>query len=178
MHRNKIAHRDLKPENILIDYDGQLKIVDFGLSTAFVKGKDLNSYCGSPCYVAPEILEGKVGYNPVQSDLWSLGVVLFVMLAGYLPFCNQDINTIYKQIIACDYKIPSHVSAGAKDLIQSLLVKAPHKRISLRKVREHEWFNKTTPTTAYGLNLGEKLKIDQELLERMKDTGINEAKLR
>ena len=73
---NKIAHRDLKPENILIDYDNQIKIIDFGLSTSFVKGKDLKSFCGSPCYAAPEIVESKAGYNPIQSDLWSLGVIV------------------------------------------------------------------------------------------------------
>ena len=137
LHRNKIAHRDLKPENILIDYDNQIKIIDFGLSTSFVKGKDLKSFCGSPCYAAPEIVESKAGYNPIQSDLWSLGVILFVMLAGYLPFCDQDINTVYKKIIQCNYKIPSHVSAAAKDLIQGLLVKTPNKRISLQQIKDH-----------------------------------------
>lgn len=127
----------MKPENILIDYDNQLKIIDFGLSTAFVKGKEMKSFCGSPCYAAPEIIEGKIGYNPTHSDLWSLGIILYVMVTGYLPFCDQDINTVYKQIVACDYKIPSHVSAAARDLIQNLLIKVPSKRISLKQIREH-----------------------------------------
>jgi len=86
-----------------------------------------------------------VGYNPLLSDLWSLGVILFVMLTGYLPFCDQDVNTVYKQILACSYKIPSSVSAAAKDLIQSLLERIPNKRISLKNIRDHEWFNKFVP---------------------------------
>jgi len=86
-----------------------------------------------------------VGYNPLLSDLWSLGVILFVMLTGYLPFCDQDVNTVYKQILACNYKIPSSVSAAAKDLIQSLLERIPNKRISLKNIRDHEWFNKFVP---------------------------------
>ena len=113
-----------------------------------------------------------------MSDLWSLGVVLFVMLAGYLPFCDQDINTVFKQIAACNYKIPSHVSAAARDLIEKLLVKQPNQRISLKKIREHEWFNRVTPVAAYGINRGDKLRIEYELIGKGKEIGINEDKVR
>lgn len=154
MHRNKIAHRDLKPENILIDYDNQIKIIDFGLSTTFTKGKELKSYCGSPCYAAPEILEGKATYNPILSDLWSLGVILFVMICGHLPFCDADTHTLYKKVIAANYKIPSHVSGAAKDLIENLLVKNPTKRMSIDNIMNHEWFNKTSPIITCGINFG------------------------
>lgn len=76
------------------------------------------------------------------------------MLTGYLPFCDQDVNVVYRQILACNYKIPSFVSAAAKDLIQSLLQKTPNKRISLKDIRDHEWFNRSVPQPAYGLNKG------------------------
>ena len=101
-----------------------------------------------------------------------------MMLAGYLPFCDQDINTVFKQIAACNYKIPSHVSAAARDLIEKLLVKQPNQRISLKKIREHEWFNRVTPVTAYGINRGDKLRIEYELIGKGKEIGINEDKVR
>lgn len=85
IHQLGICHRDLKPENLLVDYDKQLKIVDFGLSNLYEKGEALKTACGSPCYAAPEMIAGK-RYNGLMSDLWSVGVVLYAMLCGYLPF--------------------------------------------------------------------------------------------
>ena len=137
LHNNHIAHRDLKPENILIDYDGQLKIIDFGLSSTFGKNQELKSFCGSPCYAAPEIIEAKGGYNPIQSDLWSCGVILFAMLCGHLPFCDNDTHTLYKKILTCTYKMPSHLSAAAKNLIENLLVRNPSQRFSLTDIYSH-----------------------------------------
>ena len=172
LHKNKIAHRDLKPENILIDYDQQLKIIDFGLSSHFKKDKTLNSFCGSPCYAAPEIIEGKGGYNPEQTDLWSCGIILFVMLCGHLPFCDSDTHTLYKKVIACNYKIPGHVSGGARNLIENLLVKNPSERMSIEDIKGHEWFNSLPPPTAYGINLGQKLRVDMNLKQTIVEQEI------
>lgn len=97
----------------------------------------MKSFCGSPCYAAPEIIEGKAGYNPVQCDLWSCGVILFTMICGHLPFCDADTNTLYKKVLACSYKIPAFVSGAARDLIQNLLVKNPAKRMSIAELKTH-----------------------------------------
>ena len=112
-----IAHRDIKPENILIDYEGNMKIIDFGLSNTYKKSisiftpdEKLNTSCGSPCYAAPEMIEGKNPYDPVKVDLWSLGIVLFTMVCGYLPFCDPDTSKLYKKILSGNYKYPEFLS--------------------------------------------------------------------
>lgn len=110
MHRNRVAHRDLKPENILIDYDKQLKVIDFGLGSFYDEKNELKTFCGSPCYAAPEMVEAKKNYNPLNADIWSCGIILFAMLCGHLPFCDADTHTLFKKIMTCNYKIPSHVS--------------------------------------------------------------------
>ena len=85
IHKLGICHRDLKPENLLIDYDGSLKVVDFGLSNMYEQGSTLKTACGSPCYAAPEMIAGN-RYHGLKSDIWSCGVVLYAMLCGFLPF--------------------------------------------------------------------------------------------
>jgi len=85
LHTLKIVHRDLKPENLLLDSKKDIKIVDFGLSNIYSKGQLLNTQCGSPCYAAPEVIEGK-SYSGMMVDMWSTGIILFAMLCGYLPF--------------------------------------------------------------------------------------------
>lgn len=85
IHKLGICHRDLKPENLLIDFDGSLKVVDFGLSNMYEQGNTLKTACGSPCYAAPEMIAGN-RYHGLKSDIWSCGVVLYAMLCGFLPF--------------------------------------------------------------------------------------------
>lgn len=133
-----ITHRDIKPENILIDYNGRVKLIDFGLSNFYQQGshsfsldQKLRTECGSPCYAAPEMIEGKEKYDPVLIDVWSSGVVLFSMMAGYLPFCDPDISTLYKKILLGSYKFPSWFTHDAKDLLSRMLTVDPAKRIKL-----------------------------------------------
>jgi 5'-AMP-activated protein kinase catalytic alpha subunit len=97
-----VVHRDLKPENMLLDYDGGLKLVDFGLSNTFKKEELLKTACGSPCYAAPEMIAGK-RYNGTQVDIWSCGVVLFALLSGFLPFEDPNTGKLYKKILSADY---------------------------------------------------------------------------
>jgi len=117
IHQLGICHRDLKPENLLVDYDKTLKIVDFGLSNFYEKGENLKTACGSPCYAAPEMIAGK-RYNGLMSDLWSVGVVLYAMLCGYLPFEDQKTSDLYKKILSADYSLPDFLSAEAQDMIK------------------------------------------------------------
>lgn len=135
-----IVHRDLKPENMLIDFDKGIKLVDFGLSNTFKPNETLNTACGSPCYAAPEMISGKP-YNGTKVDIWSLGVVLFALLSGYLPFEDPDTGELYKKILSADYHLPNYVSKDAADLLSKILETDPDKRITIPEIRKHKWFN-------------------------------------
>ena len=140
IHTNKISHRDLKPENLLLDDLKTIKIVDFGLSNIIEVGELLRTPCGSPCYAAPEMICGK-RYSGLISDVWSVGIILFVMLCGFLPFDEDNNNLLYKKIINGHFEVPFYVSDKAKDLIKRLLTVDPNKRITIKQIKEHSWFN-------------------------------------
>eukprot|EP01080_Neovahlkampfia_damariscottae_P007555 gene7555-11878_t len=142
-HECGIAHRDLKPENLLVDSEDNIKISDFGLS-ALTAPRDsdpqlLTTTCGTPNYVAPEILSEK-GYNGFKADIWSAGVILFVMLAGYLPFEDDSIKILFAKIEKGQFKMPSFFSEGASSLISRMLNVDPEKRITIKEIFEDEWF--------------------------------------
>lgn len=112
LHKNDITHRDLKPENLLLKKtpDGyMIKIVDFGLSNTHEGGRLLSTACGSPCYAPPEMIAGKK-YDGPKADIWSLGVTLFALVCGYLPFEDGNTSLLYKKILAGDYKPPKWIS--------------------------------------------------------------------
>lgn len=143
-HQQGIAHRDLKPENLLLDGADMLKISDFGLSNlqrggATGQGTLLQTVCGTPNYVAPEVLKEK-GYNGIMADVWSCGVVLFVMLAGYLPFDDQNMNALFNKIERGEYRMARHFSDSAKDLIGKMLTVDPTHRITIEQIISHPWF--------------------------------------
>lgn len=140
MHKLKIVHRDLKPENLLLEARGRLKIVDFGLSNLYKQDELLKTACGSPCYAAPEMIAGKK-YNGLGVDIWSSGVILFAMLAGYLPFEDPNTSQLYKKILAGDYKFPKYISMEARDFLKNILVTDPSKRYGVHDIRKHPWMN-------------------------------------
>jgi len=120
-HALGVAHRDLKPENMLVDEECNIKLIDFGLSNTYDSPTALlRTACGSPCYAAPEMIAGK-RYLGAAADLWSLGVCLFAMLCGYLPFEDPDTPALYKKILAGSYAVADHVSSDARDLLAGLL---------------------------------------------------------
>lgn len=143
-HRRGVCHRDLKPENLLVDENGTLKITDFGVSSmkGGINGNDLlYTACGTPYYAAPEIINGaKAGYSGIKIDAWSCGIILYLLLAGVLPFMNADLNRLYEEILKCQITYPHWIPGDAKDLISHLLVKDPNERYSLEDVRRHPWF--------------------------------------
>lgn len=110
-HNGNIIHRDLKPENLLLDSNKCIKIVDFGLGNTFKMGALMKTACGSPCYAAPEMIAGKRYYGPA-ADMWSVGVILFALVCGYLPFDHPNTNTLYKKIMNGDYHCPRFISSG------------------------------------------------------------------
>ena len=140
LHKNKVCHRDLKPENLLLDENMNIKIVDFGLSNTYTKPSDtLKTACGSPCYASPEMIAGK-RYLGLDTDLWSLGVILYAMTVGYLPFEDPDTNKLYRKILNCDFLIPGYVDKQCRDLIKKMLVSDTNKRHKIDDIRNHPWF--------------------------------------
>lgn len=148
-HVKGICHRDLKPENLLLGEDQVLKLSDFGLSAIYSGeqgSKLLYTTCGTPNYVAPEVL-GDKGYYGESADIWSCGVILFVFLSGYLPFDETSTDLLFKKIQKGQYKIPPWLTVGARSLIARLLVVDPTKRITIEEIKKDDWFrvNNTTP---------------------------------
>jgi len=140
-HRHKIVHRDLKPENLLLDEHLNVKIADFGLSNIMTDGNFLKTSCGSPNYAAPEVISGKLYAGP-EVDVWSCGVILYVLLCGRLPFDDEYIPALFKKIQQGSFQIPSYLSPGAVKLIRRMLVVSPVSRMTIADIRQDPWFNK------------------------------------
>ncbi|GMY09067.1 CBL-interacting serine/threonine-protein kinase 9 [Fagus crenata] len=143
-HSRGVYHRDLKPENLLLDSYGVLKVSDFGLSAFAQQVREdglLHTACGTPNYVAPEVLNDK-GYDGTASDIWSCGVILFVLMAGYLPFDEPNLIALYRKISRADFTCPPYFSPGAKELIKCILDPNPLTRITIPEILENEWFKK------------------------------------
>uniref|UniRef100_A0A0E0ES93 non-specific serine/threonine protein kinase n=1 Tax=Oryza meridionalis TaxID=40149 RepID=A0A0E0ES93_9ORYZ len=143
-HGRGVAHRDLKPENLLLDEEGRLKVTDFGLAALPEQLRQdglLHTQCGTPAYVAPEVLR-KRGYDGARADLWSCGVVLYVLLCGFLPFQHENYAKMYQKIFKAEYQVPPWVSGDARRLIARLLVVDPAKRISIPEIMRTPWFKK------------------------------------
>ncbi|KAM7508329.1 hypothetical protein LguiA_018782 [Lonicera macranthoides] len=146
-HSRGVYHRDLKPENLLLDEEGNLKVTDFGLSAFSDHLRQdglLHTTCGTPAYVAPEVI-GKKGYDGAKADIWSCGVILFVLLAGFLPFQDDNIVAMYRKIYRGDFKCPPWFSSEARRLVTKLLDPNPSSRITSAKIMESSWFKKTVP---------------------------------
>ena len=142
-----IVHRDLKPENMMMtnNNDLEIKLIDFGTATFLKKGYYLNKKTGSPYYVAPEILKGHYGF---ECDLWSCGIILYILLVGYPPFDGRNNNEIFQKILKSDYKLNgddwNNISNDAKDLLKKLLQKKPNKRITAQEALKHPFIVKNT----------------------------------
>jgi serine/threonine protein kinase len=191
IHGIDVVHRDIKPENLLIDHTRRLKIVDFGLSARCALGGFLKTACGSPCYAAPEMLtrETRQGYEGHPVDVWSLGVTLFAMLCGYLPFEHPQTAQLYKRIIAGEYKQPAFLSADAKDLLKRMLCTDPKRRFTLEQIRKHPWVWRgvngskpsAIPTLHHSSTLtalhegGQKPELQASVLEMLAKHGYDTA---
>ncbi|KAF5737279.1 CBL-interacting protein kinase 2-like isoform X1 [Tripterygium wilfordii] len=143
-HSRGVCHRDLKPENLLLDEYGNLKVSDFGLSAlAESKRQDglLHTTCGTPAYVAPEVINRK-GYDGSKADIWSCGVILYVLLAGYLPFHDSNLMEMYRKIGKAEFKFPNWFAPEVRKLLTKILDPNLNTRISIAKIMEKPWFRK------------------------------------
>ncbi|MQM12724.1 hypothetical protein Taro_045642 [Colocasia esculenta] len=141
-HSRGVSHRDLKPENLLLDDAGDLKVSDFGLSALpEQQRKDglLHTQCGTPAYVAPEVIR-KRGYDGTQADLWSCGVILYVLLAGFLPFQDENMVRMYRKVFKAEFEFPPWFSPGARRLVSRLLVVDPGRRFTVPEIMGDPWF--------------------------------------
>ncbi|WUR04795.1 serine/threonine-protein kinase [Vairimorpha necatrix] len=154
IHNNSIVHRDLKIENILLDENDNIKIIDFGLSNFYDNKMLLNTFCGSLYFAAPELLKGNRYCGP-EIDIWSLGVILFVLLNGSVPFDDKEVTQLQDKIKAGNFQFTNGISEDSKDLVIKMLQPNPLSRIHLPQVLEHRW-----------INIGYDIPINNYLLKR------------
>ncbi|CAG9316543.1 unnamed protein product [Blepharisma stoltei] len=173
LHKLNIAHRDLKPENLLLDSKKRIKIADFGLSNTFKPGQLLKTACGSPCYAAPEMIEGK-RYNGAEVDVWSCGIVMFALICGYLPFEDPNTSQLYKKIISGEFKMPKYISEEAKDLLSKIINVNPKERYTIDQIRRHPWLQMAHYEAPIGIMVGfDKIPIEENVLEQLEQFGFN-----
>lgn len=140
-HANDVSHRDIKFDNVLLDHCNNVKIIDFGFSTCMPKDQRTKTFCGTPSYMAPEIIL-KSEYLGPPVDIWACGVVLFGMLCGYFPFKSHSDKECYKKILSGLVYIPSFVSSEPKELIEKILVANPDQRLTAKEILSNPWFKK------------------------------------
>ncbi|XP_057738699.1 CBL-interacting serine/threonine-protein kinase 25-like [Arachis stenosperma] len=168
-HSRGVSHRDLKPENLLLDDDENLKISDFGLSALPEQLRYdglLHTQCGTPAYVAPEVLR-KRGYDGSKADTWSCGVILYVLLAGFLPFRDENLMTMYNKVLRAEFQFPPWFSPEARRLISKIMVADPERRTTIPAIMRSPWFRKGFPVPS-ALELEEKEKKVEEILEDLR----------
>jgi len=144
LHAKGIVHRDLKPENLLLNSptDATIKVADFGLSRVISSGDVMKTACGTPGYVAPEVLKNK-GYDSGAVDMWSAGVILYILLCGFPPFFEEELPALFEQIMKGRYDFPSpwwdNISDGSKNLVRRLLTVDPKERMSATEALGNGW---------------------------------------
>jgi serine/threonine protein kinase len=140
-HQHNILHRDIKLDNILINGRGRIKICDFGVSKVVTQGAKIFEQCGTPAYIAPEILKGD-GYDGYTSDIWSAGVMLYAMLYGTVPFKANSMHDLHAMILKGKYILKEDITDEARDLLSSMLNVSPKLRISISEILSHPWMQR------------------------------------
>jgi len=169
-HQHGVLHRDIKLDNILLDKNFNVKICDFGVSRLMKEGQLINEQCGTPAYIAPEIISNK-GYKNYSSDIWSLGIVLFAMLTGTVPFKAFNIEDLNKAIFSGKFSCPNYLSPECQNLIHSMLKLDPSGRISLDQIISHKWF--TSKTQFYSRGDQEQNQIVDTVVKKVEALGYN-----
>ncbi|XP_044522817.1 serine/threonine-protein kinase SIK1 [Gracilinanus agilis] len=181
-HSHHIVHRDLKTENLLLDASMNIKLADFGFGNFYKSGEPLSTWCGSPPYAAPEVFEGKE-YEGPHLDIWSLGVVLYVLVCGSLPFDGPNLPTLRQRVLEGRFRIPFYMSQDCETLIRRMLVVDPTKRITIAQIKHHKWMQadpslQQNPPLSFSIqnycsNLGD---YNEQVLGIMQTLGINKQR--
>ncbi|XP_072033828.1 serine/threonine-protein kinase SIK3-like isoform X2 [Amphiura filiformis] len=171
-HSKKVVHRDLKAENLLLDANKNVKIADFGFCNFFRHGELLKTWCGSPPYAAPELFEGKEYYGP-KADVWSLGVVLYVLVSGALPFDGPTLHLLRTRVLSGHFRVPFFMSQDCEQLIRHMLVLDPVRRYNTEQILNHPWTKMGEPDPAFDHMMEEY--NNQSLENGEDDDPINEA---
>ncbi|XP_067422054.1 serine/threonine-protein kinase SIK3 isoform X2 [Emydura macquarii macquarii] len=183
-HCCNIVHRDLKAENLLLDANLNIKIADFGFSNIFTPGQLLKTWCGSPPYAAPELFEGKE-YDGPKVDIWSLGVVLYVLVCGALPFDGSTLQNLRARVLSGKFRIPFFMSTECEHLIRHMLVLDPSKRLSMEQICKHKWMKLGDADAEFDRLIAEcqHLKIERQMeplnedvLIAMADMGLDKER--
>uniref|UniRef100_A0AAQ4Q5H6 non-specific serine/threonine protein kinase n=1 Tax=Gasterosteus aculeatus aculeatus TaxID=481459 RepID=A0AAQ4Q5H6_GASAC len=172
-HQKHIVHRDLKAENLLLDADMNIKIADFGFSNEFTMGNKLDTFCGSPPYAAPELFQGKK-YDGPEVDVWSLGVILYTLVSGSLPFDGQNLKELRERVLRGKYRIPFYMSTDCENLLKRFLVLNPSKRGTLEQIMKDRWINAGFEEDELKPYIEPELDItDQKRIDVMVGMGYN-----
>ncbi|XP_055916407.1 uncharacterized protein LOC129949155 isoform X2 [Eupeodes corollae] len=139
-HSRGVVHRDLKAENVLLDKDMNIKLADFGFSNKYNEGTPLKTWCGSPPYAAPEVFQG-LEYDGPKADIWSLGVVLYALVCGALPFDGKTLLDLKSKVVLGKFRIPYFMSQDCESLIRNMLVVEPDRRYTLKQIIKHRWLS-------------------------------------
>ena len=182
LHSQNIVHRDVKPENILLENFGKsmtCKLIDFGISRTYTLDKLISTPCGTASYAPPEMHRGEEYYG-LLSDVWSAGVLLYAMVFGYLPFCEEDEDTNIDNIIKGNYEIPEEASPQLADFLKHILDIDPLTRYDLDQIKKHPWYNIVTPVKSLpGIIIGyHKIPIDDRILNVCEAYGFDKESVR
>ncbi|CAN9362127.1 unnamed protein product [Alternaria alternata] len=177
VHNKSCVHRDLKLENILLDKHGDVKLVDFGFTREYEgKSNYLQTWCGTICYSAPEMLKGEK-YAGEKVDVWSLGIILYALLVGELPFDEDDEMVTKNKILKEEPRYPEHFPQQARELCSSLLSKRPILRPTLADILQNPWLSEHAPRQQEILKLQQpapfSTELEKEVLHRMRAAGVD-----